>query len=474
VLDLRQQEIEERDLFRDDASLISVLEDDSFIEPTDRSRNKKQKREKSNYMFGRGQKNKRNKSRVGKSRKLGRDKSGQNLKKMGNKSTRNLSRGKSKSQKNMKKLGVSRPKVKKKRSNKFNRQDRSASPLYAIPVDKTVKKDRECQKLAKIQNKHTPLKTKEGPKRRDRSTRNVTRKSRSVTPVTRKENSKSRKVLKQIKVQGKREVSARGRTPPPNQKLKQLKLSVHSKPQVTKPVKNRGYMKGTKISQARSKSPMLKKKEQKKQKVQKKKEAQKQKKAKKKKLEGKGKFDNDDLFSKLTELTKMNRNIEKAEKELSVSESEEDSENEKDDDSNSGALKFLQNQVSKIKKKKKEKRKIDLDRLLNPKHKKKATELRNECTFQPLLSKKSLNLASKLGDAKERLYSKRAISYSRTPVKENEEDKFQPRINQKSKFLDKKKVGSKLERHERLNKIVKYLLTLGRTIFGQTKESHPG
>jgi hypothetical protein len=74
---------------------------------------------------------------------------------------------------------------------------------------------------------------------------------------------------------------------------------------------------------------------------------------------------------------------------------------------------------------------------MNPKHKKKPAELKTECTFQPMLSKKSLNLASKLGNTKERLYTKKSINYSRTPEKYvNKENTFTPKIGAKSKYID--------------------------------------
>lgn len=166
-------------------------------------------------------------------------------------------------------------------------------------------------------------------------------------------------------------------------------------------------------------------------------------------------LDKEDLFSKLNELTQMNREYQRikdvatpnSSRGSSVSANQKKREKKKAED-------FLKDQLAKIKKKKKSYIDIDYDRLLNPKHKKKATEIRSECTFQPLLSKKSLDMASKLGNAKRRLYSKRNINAQNNAVMKENEPNFQPKINQKSKFIDMKKGGGRYERHERLNKLV--------------------
>ena len=225
------------------------------------------------------------------------------------------------------------------------------------------------------------------------------------------------------------------------------------------------------------------------------------KKTKKQSLIDDNMFNNDDLFAKLNQLTKLNKKIEKqgliedglidpednlTENELSISEEEsdhgqisEDSENFDVHIPNSTAIErklkkkissknrkndrkirqqsnksFIEQQLQQFKEKRRRKIKpseIDYDRLMNPKHKKKPAELKTECTFQPMLSKKSLNLASKLGNTKERLYTKKSINYSRTPEKYvNKENTFTPKIGAKSKYIDQKKGGHALNRHERL------------------------
>lgn len=210
-------------------------------------------------------------------------------------------------------------------------------------------------------------------------------------------------------------------------------------------------------------------------------------------------FNNDDLFAKLNQLTKLNKKIEK--QSLIEDGLIEDSEDEhrpqraygksilslSDDDllseeeylntsvPNARAVEsrlrkkiqskkerrkqqsnksFIEQQLQQFKEQRKKKIKpseINYDRLLNPKHKKKPSELKSECTFQPMLSKKSLNLANKLGDVKDRLYNKKSINYSRNQEKyANKENTFTPKISAKSKYIDEKKGGHALTRHERL------------------------
>ena len=172
-------------------------------------------------------------------------------------------------------------------------------------------------------------------------------------------------------------------------------------------------------------------------------------------------FDKDDLFSKLNVLAKTKESFNK----LNTSENDP---READDLPNTEAnpTNFLKKKIIQIKEKRT--KKIDYDRLLNPKHVKKASNLKNECTFQPMLSKKSLDLASKLGDAKSRLYSKKSINYNSKIGLEDESQKFQPKINQRSKFLDQRKGSQKMKRFEKLNKMVSSILTLGRKIYCKT------
>ena len=180
-------------------------------------------------------------------------------------------------------------------------------------------------------------------------------------------------------------------------------------------------------------------------------------------------FDEEDLFSKLNALTKMNSNMDKVKNSgldddsgLGYSSGEPEdgnvSRNQKRRQKTKNPTNFLENKLNEMKQKRRnqQQRKIDYDRLLNPKHAKKATDLKNECTFQPMLSKKSLDLASKLGDTKSRLYSKRSINYTNKAGEESEKSKkFTPKINEKSKYLDEKKGGQKLSRFERLNQMVR-------------------
>ena len=66
-------------------------------------------------------------------------------------------------------------------------------------------------------------------------------------------------------------------------------------------------------------------------------------------------------------------------------------------------------------------------------------------------------MASKLGDAQERLQNKKSINYSRTPEKiADKENTFVPKIGAKSKYLDEKKGKDGLTRHERLLQMVNW------------------
>jgi len=121
------------------------------------------------------------------------------------------------------------------------------------------------------------------------------------------------------------------------------------------------------------------------------------------------------------------------------------------------AEEFLLQKVNKIRQVRRSNIEIDYARLVNPSHRKKPTELRNECTFQPMLSKNSLDLASKLGDAKSRLYTQKSINKSKRQSIEVDSDKsFQPRINERSKYLDKKNGHDRYLRHERLGIMVPF------------------
>lgn len=213
-------------------------------------------------------------------------------------------------------------------------------------------------------------------------------------------------------------------------------------------------------------------------------------------------FNNDDLFAKLNQLTKLNKKIEhqslidnglideekedllenpsielsdvdSEQSDISIPEVEAIENNLRSKlDANKNRRKvrdcgkkkdngksFIENQLQQFKEQRRRKIKpseIDFDRLMNPKHKKKPAELKSECTFQPMLSKKSLNLANKLGNAKERLYHQKSINYSRTPEKYvDKENTFAPKIGAKSKYLDQKKGGHALRRHERLLQMVR-------------------
>ena len=115
---------------------------------------------------------------------------------------------------------------------------------------------------------------------------------------------------------------------------------------------------------------------------------------------------------------------------------------------------FLADKIKKFKKKKK----FNLDRLMNPKHKKKTTEIKNECTFQPMLSRRSLTIASK--SVSKKINQKR---YSRSPtpkakaIQEYKEFQsntptFKPKINSKSKYLDSKNHKNIKNRINRLEK----------------------
>lgn len=119
---------------------------------------------------------------------------------------------------------------------------------------------------------------------------------------------------------------------------------------------------------------------------------------------------------------------------------------------------FIEKQLQEFKEQRQRKirpSEIDFDRHFNSKHKKKTTELKSECTFQPMLSKKSLNMADKLGEVSERLYNKKSLNYSKTPEKSaNKENTFAPKISAKSVYLDQKKAGYGLTRHERLLQMV--------------------
>lgn len=57
--------------------------------------------------------------------------------------------------------------------------------------------------------------------------------------------------------------------------------------------------------------------------------------------------------------------------------------------------------------------KPDLAKISQPKHKKKAVELIDHCSFQPMLAKKSLEIANRLGESKERLYNNKTPSKSK-------------------------------------------------------------
>lgn len=175
-------------------------------------------------------------------------------------------------------------------------------------------------------------------------------------------------------------------------------------------------------------------------------------------------LDKEDLFSKLNELTQMSKEYYRVKNSPKAQNSSPNSSYSPEKDRESfkkarndkkNAEDFLKSKLTKIRDNKKSHLDIDYDRLLNPKHKKKTSELRSECTFQPLLSKKSLELASKLGDVKNRLYSKRSISKQNKSVNEEIDNNFKPKINEKSKYIDMKKGGHKHQRHERLNKIVR-------------------
>lgn len=132
----------------------------------------------------------------------------------------------------------------------------------------------------------------------------------------------------------------------------------------------------------------------------------------------------------------------------------------KDDTASTSAASksFIEQQIQEFKEQRSKKVKpseIDFERLLNPKHKKKPTEIDSQCSFQPLLSKKSLQMASKLGDVQDRLQNKKSINYSRTPEKiTDKENTFVPKIGAKSKYLDEKKGKDGLTRHERLLQMV--------------------
>ena len=88
------------------------------------------------------------------------------------------------------------------------------------------------------------------------------------------------------------------------------------------------------------------------------------------------------------------------------------------------------------------------------------------------MSKKSLQIASRLGDTQDRLQNKKSINYSRNLDKSAEkENTFVPKIGAKSKYIDEKKGREGLTRHERLLQMV-FLLEgktyqLGGTVLSQ-------
>lgn len=103
--------------------------------------------------------------------------------------------------------------------------------------------------------------------------------------------------------------------------------------------------------------------------------------------------------------------------------------------------------------------KPDLAKVSQPKHKKQKVEIPEQCSFQPMLSRKSLILAEKMGYDKERLWQ------SRTPKKDGYDSKnqnsemvvnaetFQPRICGKSKAIEENKHRAQLPRHEVLHRM---------------------
>ena len=117
---------------------------------------------------------------------------------------------------------------------------------------------------------------------------------------------------------------------------------------------------------------------------------------------------------------------------------------------------FLAGKVFVHKEKQQVKKTVDLDRLLNPPHKKKASNIDNKCTFQPMLSKNSLDIAAKMGDAKSRLYGKSKGSATRKKTDLEPDYCFQPQINDRSKFLDKKSSMNKISRFQRLEIMVRF------------------
>lgn len=177
-------------------------------------------------------------------------------------------------------------------------------------------------------------------------------------------------------------------------------------------------------------------------------------------------LDKDDLFSKLNELTKFNKEYDRViqmshsnspiSKKENIKPENGSRQETKVNKKQKKAEEFLKNKMSQMKRRKKKHVEIDYDRLLNPKYKKKASELKDECTFQPLLSKKSMDLAAKMGSAKKRLYNKKTPNNTKKPPIDDNLSSFRPKINQKSKFIDMKKGGYKHQRHERLNKLVRY------------------
>lgn len=168
-----------------------------------------------------------------------------------------------------------------------------------------------------------------------------------------------------------------------------------------------------------------------------------------------------DLFSRLNDYSKFKENCEK----LCQSEEEEESiifiqqKNKKNQSKEkANAEEFLKKQIIEFKENSPKKKRtpaqssIDLQRVSQPRLKKQAVQIANECSFQPMLSKKSLAIVQKNGYSRDNLYQ------SRTPKKaepdQEESESYKPKLCQKSKYIDQVKRRLEMPRHEMLSRMV--------------------
>lgn len=183
-----------------------------------------------------------------------------------------------------------------------------------------------------------------------------------------------------------------------------------------------------------------------------------------------------DLFSRLNEYSKFKENCDKlCQPELDDSlMGPRPVPNKNQSKDKAKAEEFLKKQITDFKENSPRKKRsavqssIDLQRVSQPRFKKQAVQIANECSFQPMLSKKSLAIVQKNGYSKDNLYQ------SRTPKKNeddaDESDAYRPKLCQKSMHIDQAKRRLEMPRFEVLGRMVNLLLLRVKSILTERKD----